>query len=465
MTTYFLQSIENNRQTITIIPVSSTQYAFWLEQQQEHVQQWLKAAAFDPKTGQAILVPGTKGQIECVVLGLEEDQDDYALARAVQVLPAGDYCLGKEAANYPCTAILLFSLAWGLEQYRFSRYKKHTLPLKRLVVPPEVDFILLSAAFSAICLVRDLINTPAQDLTPEFLSKEAEKLAEKHNAHFKTIVGEDLLKEGFPSIYTVGRASVHPPRLIEFNWGDALAPCITLVGKGVCFDTGGLDLKSAQGMRIMKKDMSGAAQVLGLASLIMETNLPVRLRVLIPAVENAVSGNAYHPGDIIKTRKGLTVEVDNTDAEGRVILSDALTYASEASPQLIIDIASLTGASTAALGYDIATLFTNNEITAKELLASADTVKESLWRMPLYAPYKEFICPEIADLANASQVSYGGSITAALFLQTFVGEGIPWIHFDTAAWNERAKPGKPMGGEATVIRSLYDYIACCYAAT
>lgn len=458
--------IQKSERAIPITALLEDDYLVWITTQKAETQQWLKDNEFEPKKGCMQLIPDNHGKITHVVVGLMHDKDTFALARAVSRLPAGEYELVEMPChkNYSCIQSPLFYLAWGLEQYRFTVFKPSLTKLdKKLVIPHQKNLAVLTKLLSVTCWVRDLINMPAQDLNPAALEEVVQELANKHKALFSSIVGEDLLKAGFPAIHTVGRASVYAPRLLELYWGDPKAPQVTLIGKGVCFDTGGLDLKSSAGMLIMRKDMSGAAQVLGLAALIMETRLPIRLRVLIPAVENAVSGNAYRPGDVITTRKGLTVLVENTDAEGRLILSDAIAYAMESPPELLIDIASLTGAATVSLGYDIASFFTNDDKFSAELMDAAQYVSEFLWRMPLHPLYKDFISPETADLTNAPLLSYAGSITAALFLQEFVDvkkhPETTWVHFDTSAWNDKAKPGKPIGGEATVIRSLYEYLA------
>lgn len=461
--------IEKSHHAVSIVIIHERDYPTWLATQSTLVQTWVKTHCFDPTKGTILCIPDNQGHLNQVIAGLMHDQDTFVLARAAATLPAGEYQLQDMPfyAQYPCSQSPLFYLAWGMEQYRFSLYKPSLAAtllakLKALVVPSH-QIKILQATFNAICHVRDLINMPAQDMNPEALENVLRTLAKKYHATIHSIIGDGLLKANFPAIHAVGRASIFTPRFLELTWGNPENPAVTLVGKGVCFDTGGLDLKSAAGMLIMKKDMSGAAQVIGLATLIMETKLPIYLRVLIPAVENAVSGNAYHPGDIIKTRKGLTVSVDNTDAEGRLVLSDAITYAMETPPQCLIDIASLTGAATMAMGYDIATFYTNQDTCAQQLVAASQRVNENLWRMPLHAAYKETISPEAADLANSSSVNYAGSITAALFLQDFVDvanhPNMTWMHFDTSAWNDKARPGKPVGGEATVIRSLYEYLA------
>jgi leucyl aminopeptidase len=310
----------------------------------------------------------------------------------------------------------------------------------------------------AITLVRDLINTPAEDMMPEHLAQAMITLAQAFNAHVEQVVGDSLLDQNFPTIHAVGRASTHPPRLLELRWGKESAPKLTLVGKGVCFDSGGLDLKAANNMRLMKKDMGGAAHVMGLAHRVMSTGLPVRLRVLVPTVENAVAGNAFRPGDVIRSRKGLTIEIDNTDAEGRLILCDALATGAADNPDLMIDFATLTGAARVALGTEIPVFFCNTDEVAAGLMATAETEHDPIWRLPLHAPYRELLDSKIADIANSAGAPYGGAITAALFLQEFVPAGIPWVHFDIMAWNTKSRPGRPEGGEAMGLRAVFRYL-------
>jgi leucyl aminopeptidase len=327
------------------------------------------------------------------------------------------------------------------------------------VWPENADRGRVERLAAAVFLARDLANTPAGDLGPEELAGEAMRVAKAAGARHRVIVGDDLLAENYPTIHAVGRASTRAPRLVDIVWGDEAAPKVTLVGKGVCFDTGGLDLKTASGMRLMKKDMGGAAIVLGLAQAIMDTGLPVRLRVLLPCVENAVSGNAMRPLDIVRTRKGLTVEVGNTDAEGRLILCDALAEASTENPELLIDMATLTGAARVALGPELAALFCNDQALAKGLLAAAVAEEDPMWRMPLWRPYRKMIDSKVADINNVSESTHAGAITAALYLQEFVDPGIPWAHLDVMAWNPQSRPGRPEGAEATALRALYAHIA------
>jgi leucyl aminopeptidase len=314
----------------------------------------------------------------------------------------------------------------------------------------------------SIYYVRDLINTPTDDMGPTELADFTVALGKQYAATVDQIIGDDLLKKGFATIHTVGRASDDAPRLLDLRWGNAAHPKVTLVGKGVCFDTGGLDIKPSSGMLLMKKDMGGAAHVLGLARMIMEAKLPIRLRVLIPAVENSISGNAYRPGDIIKSRKGLTIEIGNTDAEGRVVLADALTEAVSEKPDMLIDIATLTGAARIALGTDIAVLFTNSDEVAAAVSQHAEQQSDPIWRLPLFASYREALNSSIADINNSSSDSYAGAITAGLFLKEFVPDDIPWMHFDMMAWNLKTRPGRPQGGEAMALRALFSYLSAKY---
>ncbi|HCH69212.1 MAG TPA: leucyl aminopeptidase, partial [Colwellia sp.] len=314
----------------------------------------------------------------------------------------------------------------------------------------------------ATALVRDLINTPAADMMPKELGESAQALADNFGGILKQIIGEDLLTQNYPTIHAVGRASAHQPRLIDLTWGNKQHPKITLVGKGVCFDSGGLDLKPSAGMRNMKKDMGGSAHVLGLAHLIMSHKLPINLRVLIPAVENAVSNNAMRPGDVLTTRSGLTVEIDNTDAEGRLVLCDALTEADQESPELIIDFATLTGAMRVALGTELPGFFSTCDEIAAGITNAGSKISDPVWRMPLYQPYNDLFKSTIADMANCSTTPFGGAITAALYLQKFIRKETNWVHFDVMAFNVRTLSGRPLGGEAFGIRAVFDYLQTQY---
>ncbi|MBL8512804.1 MAG: leucyl aminopeptidase family protein, partial [Betaproteobacteria bacterium] len=363
-------------------------------------------------------------------------------------LPAGHYAVQGGAPVDEFAA----ALGWQLGAYEFARYKKPRTPAT-LVMPESTAVKHAIATAAAMATVRDLVNTPAEDMGPQHLADAARALATKHGARFRDIAGDDLLKENFPAIHAVGRASHRPPRVIELEWGDASHPRIAIVGKGVCFDTGGLDIKTADGMRQMKKDMGGAAHVVGIAQLIMELKLPVRLHAVIGAVENAIAGNAYRPGDIVPTRKGLQIEIGNTDAEGRVVLSDALSFAAESKPQLIIDFATLTGAARVALGPELPATYANDDAWFAKLEAASKQTRDPLWRMPLWQPYNAMIKSSIGDIVNTGGPQ-AGSVTAALFLEHFVPRDQAWIHIDLFAWNPKAKPGRPEGGEAQTLRAV-----------
>lgn len=407
----------------------------------------LQAHFFTGNVGEIVLVLGAKGELECVVVGAGETQTPLSfltLANAALGVPPGVYHLDA-------TASVEVLLAWSLAQYGFERYLSTSKPARQLCVDASVFQGLLIKA-NAVFLVRDLINTPTNDMGPEQLSRVLSGLAEKHQAKFQEWVGDALIEEGYLAIHAVGRASSSAPRLLSLTWGDVHHPRVTLVGKGVCFDSGGLDLKNHSGMRFMKKDMGGAAQVIGLADALMAFCVPIRLEVLIPAVENAVSGSSYRPGDVLTMRNGLTVEIDNTDAEGRLVLADALVKACEADPELVIDFATLTGAARVAVGTEIAAMFTPDDDLAQAIQQASNEVGDPVWRMPLYAGYAGLFSSTIADLSNATSSPYAGAITAALFLQRFVSA--TWVHFDVMAWNVGSKPGRPEGGEAMGMLSV-----------
>ena len=374
-------------------------------------------------------------------------------------LPEGVYRL---ECDWSRDERLQASLGWGLAAYRFARYKEAE-ESKAILLLDEDIAVKVQALCQAQGLVRDLVNTPTEHMGPAHLADAIISQADLFGAETRVVQGEELLNDNFPAIHAVGRASHREPCLVELTWGHEGAPILALVGKGVCFDTGGLNLKNAAGMALMKKDMGGAAHALALARLVMQHELPVRLMLLVPAVENSVSGNAYRPGDVISTRKGLTIEIGNTDAEGRMVLSDALAYASEHMPDLVIDFATLTGAARVALGPDLPPLFSNDARVARDIQAAGDKVEDPLWTMPLYQPYKKLIKSPVADLNNVSKGSYGGCITAALFLEHFVSTGIPWVHIDTFAWNQSNRPGRPQGGEALGLRAVFAYLQSRYA--
>lgn len=448
-------SDSKNVKAIPIITVTHQNYSEWLNQQTSSLKKQLSASKFEAKSGHYFLCFGSDGTLIQVILGMDDPHDFWAFGNLSTKLPEGHYQIASELSSdlYP-----LAYLAWGLGSYQFTRYKSLPLPDAKLFITESMDTSQFIPLIKTIFWIRDLINTPTQDLGPEQLAIEAESLVKDFNAHIEHVL-KDTLKTEYPCIYTVGKGSDRDPRLIDLHWGNPDHPKITLVGKGVCFDSGGYDLKPADGMLLMKKDMAGAAHALGLAKLIMMAQLPIRLRVLIPIVENLVSGRAYLPGDVIKSRKGTTIEITNTDAEGRLILADALFEGSIEKPELLIDFSTLTGAATIALGGEIAVFFTNRQVLANELMEQAEKVKDPLWQLPLYSPYRTFLKSNIADLSNAALgAKGGGAITAALFLESFVDSSVPWIHFDLLAANRQSKPGRPQGGEAMSLRAVFAYL-------
>lgn len=447
---------------IPLVAVSKAGLAAWRETAAARDRDWVAAIGFAGDAGKLALVPDKKGGLGRVLVGVAEGEAaTWAFAGLSDTLPEGAYRIEAMPEGGDPTRS---ALGWALGTYAFTRYRDKKKPADaRLVWPEGADRGLVERLAGAVFLARDLINTPASDMGPAELADAAISVAEKAGARHRVILGDALLAENFPTIHAVGRASVRAPRLVDIVWGDAAAPKVTLVGKGVCFDTGGLDLKTASGMLGMKKDMGGAAIMLGLAQAIMASTLPVRLRVLLPMVENAVSGNAMRPRDIVKTRKGITVEIGNTDAEGRLILCDALAEASTEDPELLIDAATLTGAARVALGPELPALFCNDDGLAAALSAAGATEDDPLWRMPLWRPYRRLLDSKIADLNNVSDGPQGGAITAALYLQEFVEPGIPWAHIDVMAWNNRSRPGRPEGAEAQTLRALYAHIAGRFA--
>ncbi|MEM8502808.1 MAG: leucyl aminopeptidase family protein [Cyanobacteria bacterium P01_D01_bin.1] len=420
---------------------------------------WLEMSGFTARPGTHCLLPSADGELDRVLIGQPTNFDTWTLGTLAQALPAQKYRLADEfsadIANKLC-------LGWVLGQYRFTRYKQLADALPELEFPDSVDDRYITAAAEATYLVRDLVNTPTSDMAPQHLAEAAKKLADQFDASCEVLVGEELLEKNYPMIYAVGQANNEPsaqtPRLIDLRWGETGNPALTLVGKGVCFDTGGLNIKAAASMKLMKKDMGGAAQVLGLAKMIMQLKVPVKLRVLVPAVENSISSNSNRPSDVLISRQGKTVEIGNTDAEGRLVLADALSEASSEAPDLLIDCATLTGAARIAVGAEIAALFCNDDETAEALLAAGLAVDDPLWRLPLHDPYKAMLESKVADLNNIASTPYGGSITAALFLREFTQGQVPWIHIDFMAYNVRSLPGRPEGGEAMGMRALFELI-------
>ena len=451
-------SLERSATSVAIYPIPQKDWDSFKNQLSLSEQAWVKVQDFSAKAEQMCQLPAADGRLGKVLVGVDDAADvRWAIAGLPYKLPAGEYHL---VSNWDIAQQTWAAIGWGLGCYRFDQYKsKAGKSPATLFIGCEHERI--EAFVQAIHLVRDLINAPANHMMPEDLASVMQALAETHQAAFTQIIGDELLEQNYPAIHAVGRASKHAPQLLELRWGDTNKPCITLVGKGVCFDTGGLDIKPSQFMRLMKKDMGGAAHVLGLAKLIMQLQLPVALRVLVPAVDNAIGGDAFRPGDILNTRAGKYVEVDNTDAEGRLILCDALTDAAQANPALILDFATLTGAARVALGTEIPVFFTNNKALMQDLQTHADNVNELIWPLPLHQPYFAQLKSTFADFTNSGG-SYGGAITAALFLNEFVPNSQPWAHFDVMAWNTRERAGRPVGGEAMGLMAVYSYLETVY---
>ena len=423
----------------------------------EH-RRWLSALCFEGAADTHALLPATDGSLAAVWAGVHDAAHPFALAGLPKSLPPGTYRLAEGGLAIEPQAA---ALSWELGAYTFDLYKPARREPARLMLPVTAAAsrgLLLAAAIAS---TRDLVNTPAEHMGPAELAEAVRLVAKQHGASFKQTVGDKLLTANFPAIHAVGRAATRAPRLIELNWsrkGGAKDPLLTLVGKGVCFDSGGLDIKSADGMRQMKKDMGGAANALGLAQLVMALQLPVRLQLLIPAVENAIAGNAYRPGDVFKTRAGLHIEIGNTDAEGRVILCDALAYGAEAKPALMIDMATLTGAARVALGAQLPALFCRDMAVARELVDTSLALHDPLWHLPLWRNYHAGIESDIADIVNTGRNALAGAINAAIFLEDFVPANQAWLHLDLFAWNDQARPGRPVGGEAQTLRTLLAYL-------
>jgi leucyl aminopeptidase len=435
--------------------VAEDSLSSWLEQQPKFTQAWLDSSGFEG-TG-LCLIPGTNGALEQAIYTCKSPNELFACAELANLLPKQAFQLIADKNLQKNIAI-----AFGLAQYKFDLYKKSTAPQASLLIDQQGIVDEANQFIQAIFLVRDMINTPASDMMPEHMSALVKSVASEFNASFSEIVGDDLLTQNYPTIHAVGRASIHTPRLLDLRWGQKQHPKVTLVGKGVCFDSGGLDLKPSAAMRNMKKDMGGAAHVMGLARLIMSHNLPIQLRVIIPSVENAVSSNAFRPGDVLTTRKGLTVEVDNTDAEGRLVLCDALSEACNDQPELILDFATLTGACRVALGTELPGFFSTDAKVATDLMSAGTATEDPVWQLPLHQPYRALLKSNIADLSNCASTPFGGAITAALYLNEFIENDIPWVHFDVMAWNNRVLPGRPVGGEAMGIRAAFEMLRVKY---
>ncbi len=437
---------------IPLIPVTTDALEGVFANLPDAASAWLKSTGFKAAIGDVGVVPNADGSIKAVYAGLGaqgQTRVRFALAAAAAKLPESTYTL-----DTTCTGAMLDEMALGLllSNYRFDRYKSAPEQGRSFIAPSGVDATKIGALAAGECLTRDLINTPASDMGPDELEAAAQELADAHGATCKTIKGDALLEQNFPMIHTVGRASPRTPRLIDIAWGNT-GPKLTLVGKGVCFDTGGLNLKPGASMGLMKKDMGGAATVLGLAHMIMALRVPVQLRVLIPAVENSVDGTAFRPGDVLISRKGLTVEINNTDAEGRLVLADALALADEEKPDHIISMATLTGAARVAVGPDLSPFYTTDDAMARALPQVAAETADPVWQMPFHDPYETMIEPQIADLDNAPSGGFAGSITAALFLRRFV-TNTPYTHFDIYGWNPTAAPARPKGGAGMGARAI-----------
>jgi leucyl aminopeptidase len=444
----FVATGEADARPVAVIPVAG--YAAWQAEQSDALRGWLDGIGFEAKPGGTTLLPGADGALAALLI-LSEPAEPWDFAALRGRLPVGDWRLQWfGSAPEPDQA----ALGWALASYRFDRYRKQPAKPVRLVIERDAPARHAMTTVEAVYLARDLINTPASDLGPAELAAAAEAVAKRFGAEFRTIQGDGLLAENYPAIHAVGRASPRAPRLIELVWGEPEAPKLTLVGKGVCFDTGGLDLKNSQSMLLMKKDMGGAAVTLGLAQAVMSENLPVRLRLLIGAVENSVDGSAFRPGDVLSTRKGLTVEIGNTDAEGRLVLADLLAEGDREQPDLMIDCATLTGAARVALGADLPALFTPDDRLAEDLIAAGQTVFEPVWRLPLHQPYREMLDSTVADINNAGSGSFAGAITGALFVKEFITATKAFAHLDIYAWNPKDQPGRPKGGEATALRAV-----------
>ena len=448
-----------DRRSVALETTDATHYAATRRRLTAAQRRWLADSGFDASTGTFALLADASGKVVRVIAGVDPQDALGALAGLSCTLPEGCYYLADETVlNQPAQA----ALGWALGAYQFNRYRKGRRAPAQLAIA-AADLALLAPLVDATAQVRDLVNTPTADMGPKELAGAVKQLGKKYKAKVREWVGDELLKANFPTIHAVGRASHRAPRFVELTWGRASDPKVTLVGKGVCFDSGGLDLKPADGMRWMKKDMGGAAHAIALAGLVMQAKLPVRLTLLIPTVENSVAGNAMRPGEVITTRAGHTVEIHNTDAEGRLILCDALAYAAEQQPQLIVDFATLTGAARVALGPDLPALFGNHDECAVAVLAAGQSVDDPLWRLPLWRPYRKFLDSYLADFANAGTSRHAGAITAALYLERFIPDNIAWLHLDTYAWNDADRPGRPRGGEAMGLRALFAFLQQRYS--
>ncbi|MBV8187658.1 MAG: leucyl aminopeptidase family protein [Alphaproteobacteria bacterium] len=448
-----LPFVDRSSSAVPVQFVPESRWRSWLKEQTASSRAWIESTGVAGKAGDLAMLPGDNGKAAGAVLVLSAKPNLWDFGALATRLPDGTWKLASATDPVSPTDA---AVAIGLGTWRFERYRsRKAKPVAKLVWPDGADKKRATAMIEALCLARDLITTPSSDMGPAELAAAAQSLAKQHGAKLKVIVGNDLLKQNYPMVHAVGRASARLPRLIDLRWGNARHPKVTLVGKGVCFDTGGLDLKPASGMLNMKKDMGGAATMMAVAAMVMAAKLPVRLRLLVPAVENSVSGNAFRPLDVVPTRKGITVEIGNTDAEGRLILCDALHEGASEKPMMMVDCATLTGAARVALGTDLPALFCNDDRLADDLLAAGRAVNDPMWRLPLFAGYRRLLDSKVADINNAPGVAFGGAITAALYLKEFVPDDVPWAHFDMMAWNNSSRPGRPEGGEAQAARAIF----------
>ncbi|MEC3911603.1 leucyl aminopeptidase family protein [Sphingobium sp. CR2-8] len=458
-----LLKADNQQPARTIQLIDAKGYDVWLGSRPAPVRAMIAAQKFKGQPHEHAILPGENGDDWLVVAGVaaRDALGPWCLARLAETLPEGSYRLADVSVGAA-------ALGWLTAHYRFDRYRKDDSPVgPRILLTTDVARIAPTVQLAqAVALVRDLVNTPAADMGPPDLEAAVEKVGAAFGASVTTTRG-DALEQGYPMIHAVGKAAdkSFAPRLIELLWGDTTAPRIGIVGKGICFDSGGLDIKPSSGMRIMKKDMGGAAHALALAQLVMAARLPVRLHLLIPAAENAIAGNAFRPGDILRSRKGLSVEIGNTDAEGRLVLGDALTRAGEDKPDLIIDFATLTGAARVAVGPDLPALFANDDALAADVAAAGSAVDDPSWRLPLWDGYADMLKSDLADINNAGEGGFAGAITAALFLKRFVPDDTPWLHLDTFAWRPASRPGRPKGGEALGLRAVFRLLQDRYGRT
>ena len=447
------------KDTLPLTVLDSERVVTWRKDLPAAQRAWLDRNGFSGKPGNWSMLTDKTGGPDGAVFVTGADTDVWAWSTLAARLPAGSFRIAGRVSK---TVADEAALGWGLAAYEFTRYRPAKLTRPDLVWPTGADRTAVREMLDATALLRDLINTPAEDMGPSELAGEARKVARRFKARLQVTTGDALLKANYPMIHTVGRASDDAPRLIDMRWGTR-GPRVTLVGKGVCFDTGGLDLKPPAGMLRMKKDMGGAAHALALAQLIMAAKLPVRLRVMIGAVENAVAGNAYRPWDVLQTRKGITVENANTDAEGRLVMGDCLAEACREKPDMLLDFATLTGAARVAVGTELAAVFANDDKLYADLDRHGASSSDPLWRLPLHKPYRKLLNSKVADISSASEGPFGGAITAALFLQEFVDDDVPWAHFDIMAWNTGDRPGRPTGGEAQGLRAAFATIVDKFA--